>query len=306
MAWSTSDILDQTGKVFVVTGANSGIGLEAAEVLAGKGAQVVMACRSADKAKSAADRVRAKHPQGKLDVRPLDLASLASIRTFAEGLTRDYPVIDVLANNAGIMAIPRTLTADGFEMQLGTNHLGHFALTGLLLPALAKAKHARIVTVSSAVHQGGRIRFEDLMGERSYEKWAAYAQSKLANLLFMYELDRRLPRSHATIASLSCHPGYAATNLQTVGPKMERSWTSAIFETGNMLVAQSAASGALPTLRAATDPAARSGEYYGPRGPLGLWGAPIVNRTAERSRDEAVARQLWESSMELTGVRYLT
>lgn len=305
MAWSTSDIPDQSGKVFVVTGANSGIGLEAAEVLAGKGAQVVMACRSADKAKSAADRVKAKHPRAGLDVRSLDLASLTSIRSFAEAVLEDYPAIDVLTNNAGIMAIPRTLTADGFEMQLGTNHLGHFALTGLLLPALAKAKRARIVTVSSAVHQGGNIRFDDLMGERSYEKWAAYAQSKLANLLFMYELDRRLPRAHPTIASLSCHPGYAATNLQSVGPRMERSWTAAIFDTGNALVAQSAAAGALPTLRAATDPSARSGEYYGPRGPLGLWGAPVLDTTAKRSRDEAIARRLWERSAELTGVRYL-
>ncbi len=305
MAWGTRDILDQSGKVFVVTGANSGIGLEAVEVLAGKGARVVMACRSADKAKGAADRVKKKHPSSLLDVRSLDLASLASIRAFAEGVTKDHPVIDVLVNNAGIMAIPRTLTADGFEMQIGTNHLGHFALTGLLLPALARATSARIVTVSSAVHQGGRIQFDDLMGERSYDKWSAYMQSKLANMLFMYELDRRLPTAHASVASLSCHPGYAATNLQSVGPKMERSWTGAIFDTGNAIVAQSAASGALPTLRAATDPAARSGEYYGPRGPLGLWGAPVLNKTASRSRDESVARQLWERSMELTGVRYL-
>lgn len=305
MPWSTRDIPDQSGKVFVVTGANSGIGLEATVALAGKGALVVMACRSADKAKGAADRVLAKFPHALLDVRSLDLASLASIRAFAESVSKDYPAIDVLANNAGIMAIPRTLTSDGFEMQLGTNHLGHFALTGLLLPALAKAPRARIVSVSSAVHLGGRIRFDDLMGERHYDKWSAYAQSKLANLLFMYELDRRLPNAHRTVSAMACHPGYAATNLQSVGPKMEHSWTGAIFDAGNALFAQSAASGALPTLRAATDGFARSGEYYGPRWPMRLWGAPVVHGSSRRSHDGAMAKQLWDRSMELTGVRFL-
>jgi NAD(P)-dependent dehydrogenase (short-subunit alcohol dehydrogenase family) len=305
MAWSISDIPDQKGKVFVVTGSNSGIGLEAAEALAGRGAHVIMACRSAGKAKEAEDRIKAKHLEARIDVRALDLSSLARIRAFAEQLTKDHEAIDVLVNNAGIMAVPRALTADGFEMQIGTNHLGHFALTGLLLPVLAKAKSARIVTVSSTVHRTGRIAFDDLMGEKRYEKWGAYMQSKLANLLFMYELHRRLPSAHPTIASLSCHPGYAATNLQTVGPKIERSWTSAIFETGNALVAQSAAAGALPTLRAATDPSARSGEFYGPRGPLALWGAPVIETTAARARDEAAARRLWQMSAELTGVRYL-
>jgi NAD(P)-dependent dehydrogenase (short-subunit alcohol dehydrogenase family) len=305
MAWSIHDIPDQSGRVFVVTGSNSGIGLEAAEVLAGRGAHVIMACRSAGKAKEAADRVKNKHARASIDVRSLDLSSLASIRAFAETLTEDHPTIDVLVNNAGIMAVPRALTADGFEMQIGTNHLGHFALTGLLLPALAKAASARIVTVSSTVHRMGRIAFDDLMGERRYDKWSAYFQSKLANLLFVHELHRRLPKAHPSIASLSCHPGYAATNLQTVGPKLEQSWTGRIFETGNTLVAQSAASGALPTLRAATDPTAKSGDFYGPRGPFALWGAPVIERAAARSHDEAIARQLWERSMDLTRVRYL-
>jgi len=305
MAWSIRDIPDLSGRVFVVTGSNSGIGLEAADALAGAGAHVIMACRSAGKAKDAEARIRSHHPRAKIDVRSLDLSSLASIRAFADAITQEHPTIDVLVNNAGIMAIPRALTADGFEMQFGTNHLGHFALTGLLLPALARAKSARVVTVSSTVHRMGTLRFDDLMGERAYDKWSAYCQSKLANLSFTHELHRRLPKHHAAIASLSCHPGYAATNLQTVGPKIERSWTGRIFETGNTLVAQSAASGALPTLRAATDPNARSGDFYGPRGPLALWGAPVIEKPAARSRDEAVGKRLWERSMELTQVRYL-
>ena len=306
MAWSIADIPDQRGKVFVVTGANSGIGLEAVIALAGRGAHVVMACRSPNKATEAEARVKKAHVGAKLDVRSLDLSSLASIRAFADGLSKEHASIDVLINNAGVMAIPRTRTADGFEMQFGTNHLGHFALTGLLLPALTQPKIARIVTVSSSVHQGGAMRWDDLMGEQRYDKWGAYMQSKLANLLFTYELERRLGKTHPTIASLSCHPGYAATNLQGVGPKMERSWMGAIFETGNVLVAQSAASGALPTLRAATDPSARGGEYYGPRGLGGLWGAPVVASTSRRSRDEADAKRLWDRSIELTGVSYLT
>ncbi len=304
--YSASDVPDLSGRTFVVTGANSGIGLEAALVLAGRSADVVLACRSAEKAKSAVDRIRAAHPSARVEVRSLDLASLASIRAFAEGLVAERPTIDVLINNAGIMAIPRTLTADGFEMQLGTNHLGHFALTGLLLPALARAQRGRVVSVASVAHRMGKIRFDDLMGERRYEKWDAYGQSKLANLLFTFELGRRLAKHHPTMTSVACHPGYSATNLQSVGPSMERSWTGGIFTTGNMIVAQSAAMGALPTLRAACDPEAASGDYYGPRGLLELWGHPVKVKTARAARDETVARRLWERSAELTEVDYLT
>ena len=305
MGWSARDIPDLSGKTFVVTGANSGIGLEAAEVLAGRGGHVVMACRTPAKAESAADRIRRRHPKARVEVRSLDLSSLDSVRRFAEALEKDHPAIDVLVNNAGVMALPRALTADGFEMQIGTNHLGHFALTGLLLPSLARASAPRVVTVSSAVHQGGRVDLDDLMGERRYDKWGAYMQSKLANLLFTFELARRFEKAHPHAISLACHPGYAATNLRGVGPRLEKSWTAAIFDAGNALFAQSAASGALPTLRAATDPAAKSGEYYGPRGPLGLWGAPVAQRTAARARDLEVARALWKRSAELTKVRYL-
>jgi NAD(P)-dependent dehydrogenase (short-subunit alcohol dehydrogenase family) len=303
--YSAEDIPDLAGKTFVVTGANSGIGLEASLVLAGRGADLVMACRSPERAKGAVDRIRQAHPSAKIEARSLDLASLSSVRAFAEKLMADRPHVDVLINNAGIMAIPRTLTADGFEMQLGTNHLGHFALTGLLLPALTAAKSARVVSVASVAHRMGTIRFDDLMGERRYEKWDAYGQSKLANLLFTFELARRFAKRHPAAKSIACHPGYSATNLQSVGPTMEKSWTGGIFTTGNTIVAQSAAMGALPTLRAACDPDAASGDYFGPRGLFELWGHPVKVGTARKARDEAAAQRLWERSIELTKVDYL-
>jgi NAD(P)-dependent dehydrogenase (short-subunit alcohol dehydrogenase family) len=303
--YTAADVPDLSGKTIVVTGANSGIGLEASLVLAGRGAQLVMACRSAEKAKGAVERIKAAHPSANVEVRSLDLASLASIRAFAAQLVKDRPAIDVLINNAGIMAIPRTLTSDGFEMQIGTNHLGHFALTGLLLPALGAAKSARVVSVSSQVHRMGKIRFDDLMGERRYDKWDAYSQSKLANLLFTFELVRRLEKKHPGVKALACHPGYSATNLQSVGPTMERSWTGGIFSTGNAVMAQSAAMGALPTIRAACDPEAAAGDYYGPRGLFELWGYPTKVSTTRGAKDESVARQLWDRSIELTQVDYL-
>jgi NAD(P)-dependent dehydrogenase (short-subunit alcohol dehydrogenase family) len=305
-AWSAADIPDQRGKTFVVTGANSGIGLEAVIALAGKGANVVMACRSPGKARDAEARVRSLHPGCSLEVRSLDLSSLQSVRAFAADLAKDHPRIDVLVNNAGIMAIPRTLTADGFEMQLGTNHLGHFALTGLLLPALAAAPAARVVSVASTAHRWGTMRWDDLMGERRYDKWAWYGQSKLANLLFSFELSRRLAKAHPAMAAIACHPGYAATNLQGVGPRMENAgFTARIMETGNALLAQSAADGALPTLRAACDPEAKSGEYYGPRGLFELVGAPVKVGCTRAAKSEPDARRLWEESMRLTEVRFL-
>ncbi len=305
MGYSAADVPDLTGKTFVVTGANSGIGLEACMVLAGRGADLVMACRSAEKAKSAVERIERAHPSAKVVVRSLDLASLASIRAFATSLLAERPRIDVLINNAGIMAIPRTLTTDGFEMQLGTNHLGHFALTGLLLTALAAVEKARVVNVASQAHRMGKMNFDDLMGERRYSKWDSYGQSKLANLLFTFELGRRLAKQHPSIASIACHPGYSATNLQSVGPTMEKSWTGGIFTTGNVILAQSAAMGALPTIRAACDPSAASGDYYGPRGLFELWGYPTKVSSTRAARDVAAATELWDRSVDLTGVDYL-
>lgn len=302
--WSAADVPDQRGRVAIVTGGNSGIGFEAAAALAARGAHVLLACRDAAKAKEARDAIVARHAGANVEIRALDLASLASVRAFADGVRADHARIDLLLNNAGVMAIPRRNTLDGFEMQLGTNHLGHFALTALLLERVLAAPAARVVTVSSSAHRPGRIHFEDLQLEASYRRWVAYAQSKLANLLFAYELDRRLRSAGADVASVAAHPGYAATNLQFVGARMEsKPLVERFFALGNRLFAQSAEMGALPTLYAATAPAVKSGDYIGPGGFAELWGAPKRVASTRRSRDEESARRLWEVSETLTGVR---
>jgi NAD(P)-dependent dehydrogenase (short-subunit alcohol dehydrogenase family) len=303
--WTAESVPDLTGKTVVVTGGNSGIGFEAALVLAGKGAHVVLACRDLDKASAAVAAIRARQPVASLAAMPLDLASLASVRRFAADLAAAHPVLDVLCNNAGVMAIPYRSTADGFEMQLGTNHLGHFALTGLLLPSVLAAPQGRVVNVSSTAHKAGRMRFDDLQGERSYSKWPAYAQSKLANLLFTYELQRKLDASGARAISVACHPGYAATNLQAAGPRMEGSaLMESIMALGNRLLSQSAAMGALPTLFAATEPSVRGGDYVGPDGFFENAGHPHKTTSSARSHDRDAAAKLWGISEELTGVRY--
>jgi len=240
-----------------------------------------------------------------VELRRLDLASLASVREFADRLQADAPALDVLVNNAGVMAIPRQLTEDGFERQLGTNHLGHFALTGLLLPLMVNRAGSRVVTVSSAAHKPGRIDFDDLMSERSYGKWSAYNQSKLANLLFAYELQRRLDMSGLATISVAAHPGYAATNLQQVGPRMQGSRIGALLMSlGNSLLAQSDDMGALPQLYAATSPEVRGGEYFGPDGIAESHGHPKRVDSTKASKDVTSARRLWEVSETLTGVRY--
>jgi NAD(P)-dependent dehydrogenase (short-subunit alcohol dehydrogenase family) len=306
--WTEKDIHDLSGKTFVVTGANSGIGLEAARALAGKGGLVVLACRSVDRGKEAVDRIRAAYPGAATEVRALDLASLASVRAFAEGFVRDHRRLDVLVNNAGIMAIPRRETSDGFEMQIGTNHLGHFALTGLLLGRLLSSEPARIVTVTSMMHtrgQFGALDEGDLRLESGYTKWGAYGRSKLANLLFAYELQRRLEIAHPGVLSVACHPGYAATNLQHVGPAMTGSVVDrVVMKTGNTLFAQSARAGALPTLYAAVAAAVRGGDFIGPGGPFKMWGRPLAQRSNRASRDLFAAKKLWETSEQLTGVKY--
>ncbi len=305
MPWTADDLPDLAGKVFVVTGANSGIGLEAARSLARKGAQVVLACRDLAKARAALAEVALARPSASLDAVELDLASLASIHACAKTLLERPGRLHGLVNNAGVMAIPRRTTADGFEMQLGTNHLGPFALTGLLLPKLLATPGARVVSVSSTAHKMGRIRFDDLQGERSYGRWRAYAQSKLANLLFTYELGRRLEAKRAGVASVACHPGYAATNLQFVGPRLEgSSLRGAVMRLGNSLFAQDAAMGSLPTLYAAAAPDVRNGDYVGPDGFMENTGFPKKVRSNARSHDCEVARRLWEVSEALTGVRY--
>ncbi len=303
--WTASDIPDQTGRRAIVTGANSGLGFETALALAGHGAEVTLAVRDMTKGEAAAEQIRARSPQASIEVRRLDLADLASIDEFAWLWRESHPDgLDLLINNAGIMAIPRRDTADGFEMQLGTNHLGHFALTGRLLEAIRP--EGRIVTVSSQAHRMGRIDFEDLMGERKYGAWRAYGQSKLANLLFMRGLAERLERAGSTIASVAAHPGFASTHLQAVAPEMKgRGWQVKIMDGVNKVMAQSAAMGALPTLYAATFPAIRSGDYVGPDGFGEQRGHPKLVGMNASARDDAVANRLWTVSEELTGVRYL-
>jgi hypothetical protein len=235
----------------------------------------------------------------------LDLADLQSVRRFAEEFLARHNKLHVLCNNAGVMALPYRKTTDGFEMQIGTNHLGHFALTGHLLRRLLDTPGARVVTVSSGAHRVGRIRFDDLNWEKGYRKWLAYGQSKLANLLFAYELQRRLDAAGAQLISVACHPGYAATNLQLAGPRMEgSSLMEFLSQLSNRLVAQSAAMGALPTLYAATAPDVRGGDYIGPDGLFENWGYPKKVRSNRQSHDHEAARRLWEISERLTGVRY--
>jgi len=306
MPWTTNDIPDLSGKTAVVTGANSGIGFEAALALAAKNAKVVLACRSAAKADEAAAAIRRQAPNAQLEFLALDLSSLASVREFSAKLNANYERLDILCNNAGVMALPYLTTADGFEMQFGTNHLGHFALTGLLHDLLRAAPAARVVNVSSNAHKFGRIRFDDLQSRQSYRKWLAYGQSKLANLLFTQELQRRAQRAGDSLIAVACHPGYSATNLPMVGPDMSGSTLMGkITRLGNRIVAQSAAMGALPTLYAATAADVVGGDYIGPDGFAEMWGQPRKVGMTARARDAAAAARLWEESERLTGVSWL-
>ncbi|PKN57094.1 MAG: short-chain dehydrogenase [Deltaproteobacteria bacterium HGW-Deltaproteobacteria-14] len=297
VGFSESDIGEQRGRVVVVTGANSGIGFETARVLAERGATVVMACRNPDKGEAAAAQIRALAPaEGEVALLPLDLADLASVAGFARAVRERFDRLDLLINNAGVMMPKRRgETADGFELQLGTNHLGHFALTGALLELVRRTPGARVVTVSSLAHRMGHIDFEDLQWTRSYKRMPAYGQSKLANLLFARELGRRLAAAGADTISVAAHPGYTATNLQN---------TVTAFKLFNPVVGQSAARGALPTLFAAVSPGLQSGDYFGPGGPFELRGRPRPAKVSQRAQDEAVAARLWAVSEELTGVRY--
>ncbi len=305
MSWTADDMPSQAGKTIVITGANSGIGYEAALRLAAKGAHVVLACRDLARGQHAAEAIKAAHASALVTVMQLDFADLASIRRSAETLRANHPALHGLCNNAGVMAIPYRTTADGFEMQLGTNHLGHFALTGLLLDRLLATPGARVVTVSSNAHKFGAMRWDDLQWTRGYRKWFAYSQSKLANLLFAHELQRRLAAAGADLISVACHPGYAATNLQTAGPRMQgSSLGEAVMGLANRLFAQSALMGALPTLYAATVPAVRGGDYIGPDGLGEQWGHPTAVQSNARSHDAEAQRRLWEISEQLTGVRY--
>lgn len=286
--WSAADIPDQTGRTFVVTGANSGLGASTTRALAEHGASVILACRNVAKAEAVASNL-----PGDSEVRKLDLSDLASVRAFADGVEK----LDVLVNNAGVMAIPKRRTTDGFEAQFGTNHLGHFALTGLLLSKLTD----RVVTLSSGAHRIGRINLDDLNWEhRRYQRWLAYGQAKLANLMFAYELQRRLDKLGPPLKSLAAHPGYADTGLQSHTESIQ----DQLMALGNRLIAQSADMGALPTLYAATVPDAPGGAFYGPDGLAEQRGYPHRVGSSKASQDTAVAAMLWTRSEQLTSVRY--
>ena len=299
--WTVADIPDQRGRFAVVTGANSGIGLEAARELTRAGAEVVLACRNADKGAVAAADIE-KTTGTRPEVAALDLGSLASVKAFSARFRESHTHLDLLLNNAGVMApSPRQTTADGFELQLGTNHLGHFALTGQLLDLMTGRPDARVMTVSSGAHRGASINFEDLQSERSYGRWRAYGQSKLANLLFMGELGRRLSAAGSQVRSTAAHPGYAATNLQSAAAP---AFDVFVMSIGNRLLAQSAAMGALPSLYAATKPGLESGTYVGPDGLFEGRGYPKVVSMTEAAQDQASAARLWAISEELTGVTF--
>jgi NAD(P)-dependent dehydrogenase (short-subunit alcohol dehydrogenase family) len=272
-----------------------------ARELARKGACIVLACRNQAKGEKAQRAIEMRAPTAKVELAELDLASLGSVRAFAERLRSEHDWIDLLINNAGVMATPHGRTADGFELQFGTNHLGHFALTGLVIDMLEGRKDARVVTLSSGVHRIGKIAFDNLSGERRYFRWRAYGQSKLANLLFALELDRRLRAAGSAVKSMAAHPGYAATNLQHAGPTR---LDELLMLVPNKVFAQSDEMGALPTLYAATEPGVEGGTYVGPDGVAGQRGHPTKVSPNAAARDEAVARRLWEVSEEMTGVRF--
>jgi NAD(P)-dependent dehydrogenase (short-subunit alcohol dehydrogenase family) len=292
--WTHRDIPDQAGRVALVTGANTGIGYETARTLAERHATVILACRDPRKGAEAADRIRASTPAAQVHAETLDLADLDSVRTFAESIALRHPRLDLLVANAGVMVPPAGKTRQGFELQLGTNHLGHFALVGRLLPNVLAAAGSRVVVVSSGVHWTGRIDFDDLDFERrGYQPWPAYAQSKLANLLFVLELGRRLQGTSSLVAA--AHPGVTATDLQRHGK---------VVEALTRVFAMSPAQGCLPTLRAATDPSVKSGDYFGPGGVLEMIGYPRKVGRSQAARSEEDAARLWAVSEERTGVVY--
>jgi NAD(P)-dependent dehydrogenase (short-subunit alcohol dehydrogenase family) len=297
--WTAADMPDQTGRTVLITGANSGLGLRSAEALANAGAHVLLACRNATKAAAALESVKDVATGPEPEVVALDLADLDSVRTAAKDVESRVDHLDVLMNNAGIMAVPYATTPQGFESQFGTNHLGHFALTGLLLPLLLAGPAPRVITTSSQAHRTGRMRWNDLQWTSGYERWRAYGQSKLANLLFVRELDRRARDAGLALTSASAHPGWAATHLQS-----GEGFTKKLSELGNRVFAQSDAQGALPQLYAATMPDVTGNDYFGPDGLFERAGHPKrVGRTGAASSD-ADARRLWTVSEDLTGVTY--
>jgi NAD(P)-dependent dehydrogenase (short-subunit alcohol dehydrogenase family) len=305
MPWTTQNIPPLDGKNILITGANSGLGLESAKALAHRGAHVILACRTLAKANAAAEEIRAGNAGARLEPQAVDLSDLSSVRAFAREINARHARLDVLLNNAGVMATPYRRTQDGFELQFGTNHLAHFALTGLLFDLLSKTPGARVVNVSSLAHRLGKLRFDDPAWERGYSKWPAYGMSKLANLLFTYELARRARVAGVDVRSVAAHPGYSSTNLQLQGAAMAEAklklWATRWF---TPLVAQKANMGALPQLYAAVAEGVDSGDFIGPDGLAEARGYPQKTRSNARSRDAESMQRLWELSERLTGVRF--
>lgn len=291
--WTTADIPSQEGRTVIVTGASSGIGEVAARELAGSRAHVILAVRNPGKGERAMERIRAAYPEPRLELRELDLADLASINSFASDFRSAHDRLDLLINNAGVMIPPYSKTADGFELQIGVNHLGHFALTSLLMDMLRNTDASRVVTVSSGAHKMGRPDLDDLQWERRrYRKWQAYGDSKIANLYFTFELQRRLEQENAPTTAVAAHPGVAMTELQR---------HSSFLEWSSRLISHDVEHAALPTLRAATDPTVRGGEYFGPDGLLEMSGYPVRVQPINRAKDETFASRFWDLSAKLTG-----
>lgn len=293
--WTENSVPDMSGKVVIVTGANSGIGFETARVLAAQGAEVVMACRNLEKAGAAAEQIRQAVPQAKLEIMRIDLADLASVRQFAAEFQSRYSQLDLLINNAGVMIPPFTETADGFELQFGANHLGHYALTGLLLTTIMDTSHSRIVNVSSMAHRfgSGTINFDNLNAENGYNAQGAYAQSKLANLLFTLELNQQLAAHGSDTIATAAHPGWTVTGLQ-----------KGMMHSLSRVVGQTPAMGALPTLMAATESDVQANDYIGPGRLWEMRGYPKKVGRTDAAQDAALAQRLWQVSEEMTGVRY--
>lgn len=302
--WTTAGIPPQNGKLAIVTGATGGLGYETSLALASAGAEVILTGRSQQKGRDALARIAQQSPSARISYEEIDLASLASVQAFAERFLTAGRPLDMLINNAGVMALPtRQLTADGFEMQFGTNHLAHFALTGLLLPALRRAAHPRVTNVSSLAHRGGKIFFDDLQAQQSYKPWPRYQQSKIANLYFTFEMQRRSDAGHWNILVNAAHPGFARTDLIANGPG-----ASSIQARGSRVIGRflshSAAAGALPTLFAATAPDAEPSGYYGPNGFYEMKGSVKAAYVHRRAKDADIAKKLWDISEQLTGVRW--
>lgn len=294
--WNSGNIPDLTGKTAIVTGSNSGIGFEAAKVLAEKNAEVIIAVRSVPKGDYAASEIKTDFPNAKLSVLKLDLSSLESVKSFTDKIKKVYNKIDLLINNAGVMVPPYTKTNEGFELQFGTNHLGHFVLTAGLFDLIKNSSEGKIVNVSSSAHKFGKIDFEDLNWEkRKYKEWRAYGDSKIANLYFTYELSRRLTKAGSKVKVTSCHPGWTATNLQ------KNSGPARFF---NPIFAQEPAMGALPTLRAALDENIQSGTFYGPGGFMKMKGYPVIEESNKLSQDREIAAKLWNVSEEMTKTKF--